>query len=725
MGENADRTGSSNSRSWRNRIGRRPAVRDRSTWVRLGVAILAGGLVLSACAAPAAGAVALAAGTVPEDASGTPDPATVPAATTVTDRNGAPLAVLDEQYRMPVPYKKIAPAMTAAVVDIEDRRFFSESGVDPVGTLRALAADAAGGSVQGGSTITQQYVKNWLINVADRNDPGAQQADRDDTISRKVREALVAQRIDRTMSKQDVLAGYLNVVEFGGRVYGVEAAAHAYFGTDAAHLSVAQAAMFAGMVNNPTLFDPYKHPKATTDRRNTVIAAMRQAGSITPAQAAQATAAPLGVLPDGPVTPGGNCMGAAPDAGFFCRYAVDQLEKAGFTPQQLETGGYTIRTTMDPVASDDAKRAVDANVPPTQDGVANTLALIRPGHDGHQVLAMVSNRSLGTDADRGQTATDIVANPSNVFGAGSTFKIFTTAAALQAGTVGYDSLLPDPASSCFTPPDANRYTSCYPVANDTPNYPNPISLPDALATSPNTAFVDLEARTGMPQVLDMARRLGLRDSLNANLAGGTPDPASDDPRVSQPQSQFFSGLLSFTLGVSPVSTLEMANVAATVQSDGTWCPPNAVLSVTDRNGAPVPVPSEPCEQAVSPGIAHTLAAGLGKDTVSGTSAAAARDAGWTRPTIGKTGTTNTSESVAFVGGTGGIDGLAGSSMVFADGARPQEICPGHPVHLGDCGHGAFGGTVAAPPWFAAVGELLGDAPDVPLPDPDPAFRQAR
>ncbi|MFE7204017.1 transglycosylase domain-containing protein [Pseudonocardia alni] len=707
-------------RPWRARV-------DGRTARRLGAAVLAGGLVLAGCAAPAAAGLAAVASTVPDGATGDlPDAATLPAATVLTDRDGTPIAYLDEQYRIPVSYDRIAPSMVAAIVDVEDRRFFDESGVDPVGTLRALVTDAAGGAVQGGSTITQQYVKNWLIDVADRDDPAAQRADHADTPTRKIREAVLAQRLAHGTSKQDVLAGYLNTVEFTGNVYGVEAAARAWFGTDAAHLTVPQAALLAGAVNNPTLFDPFRHPQAATDRRDTVIAAMRDAGSLTPAQAAEATAAPLGVRAGGPQVPGHNCYGATDGAGFLCEYAVSELERAGFTEQQLDTGGYTIRTTLDPAATASAQQAVDTNVPRTQDGVANTLALIRPGHGDaatgdHQILAMVANRRPGTDAAAGDTTRDLVAAPSNVFGAGSTFKIFTTAAALEAGTVGYDSTLPDPASACF--PGAG--SSCYPVSNDTPDYPDPIPLPVALATSPNTAFVDLEERTGIAKVVDMARRLGLRDTLTSNAAGGTPDPSSPDARISQPQSTFFADLPSFTLGVSPVSTLEMANVAATVQSDGVWCAPDAVLSVTDRGGAAVPVNRPACEQAVAPGIAHTLSAGLGGDTVSGTSAAAARAAGWTRPTIGKTGTTNSSESVAFVGGTGGIDGVAGSSMVFADGPNPSEICPGDPVHLGDCGHGAFGGTVAAPPFFAAVDPLVAGRADVPLPDPDPDYLQPR
>jgi membrane peptidoglycan carboxypeptidase len=226
------------------------------------------------------------------------------------------------------------------------------------------------------------------------------------------------------------------------------------------------------MVNNPNRYDPYDHPQAALDRRNTVIAAMAQVGSITPTQAAGATAAPLGVMPDGPVVPGGTCMAAAPDAGFFCQYAVSYLERAGVSADELATGGYTIRTTMDPAASAAAKAAVEANVPTTQNGVANTFALVRPGHDGHEVLAMVSNRNYGTDDKQGERRTNIIAAPSNVFGAGSSFKIFTAAAGLENGTVGYDTPLTNPNSACFTPPNANRYTSCYPVSNDGTSYPD-------------------------------------------------------------------------------------------------------------------------------------------------------------------------------------------------------------------------------------------------------------
>jgi membrane peptidoglycan carboxypeptidase len=698
---------------------------------RLGAACVGAGVVLAAMLAPVGVGVGVLSNQVNDSVSaitagaddGQLTAAQVPLTTTVLDRTGAPIASLYDQYRLPVTYDGIAQTMRAAIVDIEDRRFFSESGVDPRAVLRAAVNNTSGGSTQGASTITQQYVKNLFINVIDRTNPAAQRADRADTISRKVREAELAMQLGHNVKKEDILTGYLNVVEFSGNVYGIAAAAHAYFNTTPDKLDLAQAALLAGMVNNPNLYNPYTHAQQAAARRDTVLDAMVDTGSITADAAAKAKAAPLGVVPGGPAAPGSTCIAAAPDAGFFCDYAVRYLQQAGFTEDQLDTGGYTIKTTMDPVVSQATKDAVDRNVPTTQDGVANTFAVVSPGKSGHDVLAMVANRNFGTDAAKGDRSTNIVADPSNVFGAGSSFKIFTTAAALEQGTVGFDSDLPNPGSDCFTPPNNNRYTHCYPVSNDG-DYADPISLQDALATSPNVAFVGLETRTGMPAVVQMAERLGLRNTMASNAAGGTPvtdpdDPLSKNPLYNEPQSQYFRGLLSFTLGVSPVSPLEMANVTATIQSDGVWCPPNPIQSVTDRNGKAVPVAQQPCEQVLNPGLAHTLAAGLSKDTTEGTSAAAAGAAAWHRPDIGKTGTTNESESVAFIGG---VDGYAAASMVYADGSHPQEICPGKPVHLGNCGHGAFGGTVAAPPYFAAFNQLLAGKPDVPIAGPDDAYQ---
>ncbi|MET0132093.1 MAG: transglycosylase domain-containing protein [Kibdelosporangium sp.] len=622
----------------------------------------------------------------------------LPGVTVLTDRDGQQIASVFDQYRVPVAAARISPLMKDALVSVEDRRFYQERGIDPQAVLRAAVNNTVGGSEQGGSTITQQLVKNYLIDVVDKDDPAAQAADRADTLTRKLREARSAIEVDNQLSKDDILSDYLNVVEFTGRIYGVEAASRAYFGTTSDKLTVPQAALLAGMVNNPTLYNPYTHADDAQRRRNVVIDAMVTNHVLDAEAAAGAKAAPLGV--SGPNVPASTCYSAQPDAGFFCQYALSYLQSAGFSTEQLSNGGYTIKTTMDSRVSVAAKTAVDANVPTTQFGVANTMAIVAPGTASHEVLAMVANRDLGTDAAKGQTTRNLLTEVSDPFGAGSVFKIFTAAAALEAGTARLDTPLPNPPSQCFPLPHTRN---CYTVHNDG-NYADPITLTDGLATSPNTAFVGLEQQVGLPAVLDMASRLGLRSTMRSNDQGRQPDTRSTNPQLSQPQSRYFQDKPSFTLGNSPVSPLELANVPATLISGGVWCPPTPVLSVTDRAGRPVAVNGPGCERALAGDVAATLMTGLSQDTVSGTTATAARSAGWSRDGIGKTGTTQTNESVAFVGGTAGY---AVSSLVFADGSTPGQLCPGTPVHIGSCGHGAFGGTVAAPPYFRAMKAILG------------------
>ncbi len=645
-----------------------------------------------------------------------------PLVTRVLDKDGNLIATLYDQYRLPVASNQISNTMKAAIVAVEDKRFYDHGGVDWKGTLRAAIHDAGGGSTQGASTITQQYVKNYLVNVVDRNNPLEQKKDQAQTIARKLREARIAQQLEQNMSKDQILTGYLNVVAFGARVYGIGAAAQGYFGTTPDKLTVPQAALLAGLVNNPIVLNPWVHPKKALDRRNLVIDRMVENKSLDPAGAAAAKKAPLGILPD-LNQPSSSCIGAPDYAGFFCDYAKQYLEESGFTEEQIDTGGYTIKTTLDPNVSKAAKAAVDQNVAPNADGVANAFAVIQPGKSHHNVLAMVANRNLGNNPPT-ETSTNIVSNVSNQFGGGSTFKIFTSAAALEQGKAGLDTPLPDPAAQCFMPPIHNRFDHCTPLHNINGNYPDPITLRDALRTSPNIAFLNLEQQVGMPSVLDMAYRLGLRKTMRTNQHGSDPKNYQDskDTRYNEPQSKSYLNRLSFTLGFSPVSPLEMTNVAATIKSGGVWCPPNPIESVTDRNGKPLPVHALPCQQAISPSVAGALMQGMSQDTVSGTSAAAARAAHWTRPDIGKTGTTQQNESVAFVGGVGDY---AVSSMVFADGKNPTSICPGHPVtHISDsCGH-AFGGNTASPPYFQAFDQILAGQSTPPIPPADPAFLQA-
>jgi membrane peptidoglycan carboxypeptidase len=621
----------------------------------------------------------------------------MPSITTVTDDTGAPLAYLYDQNRQIVRSDQIAVTMKAAIVAIEDRRFFSESGLDPRSIARAVVNNGSGGSTQGASTLTEQYVKNYDEYVAART-PAEQLKATEATLGRKLREARVAEQLDHQLSKDEILTRYLNVVFLGNQSFGVAAAARTYFNTTPDRLTVPEAAMLAGMVQSPSAFDPVNHPQASMGRRNVVIDQMRQQGELSPEQAAAAQAAPLGV--QAPLHGLSNgCVGAG-DAGFFCSYVLDYLDQAGITPEQLRSGGYTVRTTMNRAAMTAAKQAVDAQVPPTQPHVADTLAVVTPGATAHPVTALVANRGYGLDASQGQTTYDLPAEPENL-GAGSVYKIFTSATYLMGGG-GISNIIPVPPSGYASP-----LTPGFVVANDG-NYPGQLSLQDALAQSPNTAFVKLEETTGVAPVVDMAVNLGMTSLAKPQEPGG---PSIADTVKAQNQA-------SFTLGVAPTSPLELANVGATLASHGTWCPPNPIVSVTDATGSPVTIASTACHQALPGPLADTLMTGMSKDDQpGGTSAAAAANAQWNRPTAAKTGTTQTSESGAFVAAT---PQESGASIVFDDSSSPRPICNGSPPTTCSTGN-LFGGNTPAQTYYQAMDQILGGQPVLPLPPTDPRY----
>ncbi|WP_020497234.1 transglycosylase domain-containing protein [Sciscionella marina] len=641
-----------------------------------------------------------------------------PLVTRVLDKDGNQVASLYDQYRLPAAPEQISQNMKAAMVAVEDRRFFDHGGVDLKGTLRAAINDVGGGSTQGASSITQQYVKNFLVNVVHRNNKAEQLRDQEANIARKLREARISMQLEQRMSKDQILAGYLNVVTFSSNVYGVGAAAKTFFDTTPDKLTIPQSALLAGMVNNPIVLDPWKNPDKALQRRNFVLDKMAESKAITTQQAQDLKKEELGIVPERKL-PSPSCVGAPDYAGFFCDYVKQYLEENGFTKDQIESGGYTIKTSLDPKMSKAARDSVKKSVPPGSPNVTNSFAVVGSGPQAHQVQAMVANRTYGTDADEGGRSYNVVSDPSVTFGGGSTFKIFTSAAALENGDAGLNTVLPNPKSVSVKRAGAPRFEQPQHTSNLNGTGAT-ISLRSALEKSPNTAFFLLENKVGLSKVLQMAQRLGLRHTMQSNTIGNPPitdpdDQRSKDDRLNQPQSKFYQTKLSFTLGVSAVSPLEMSNVMSTINSGGTWCPPNPVLSITDRDGKPVPVPSKPCEQVISPDVAKALAQGMSEDTIGGTSAAAARAANWNRPDFAKTGTTNSNESVAF---TAGVDNYGVASMVYSDGSNPAPLCGGKPIVAGCSGGdkgGAFGGSAAGPPYFDAFNAILGDKKVKPVP----------
>ncbi|GAA1881650.1 transglycosylase/D,D-transpeptidase PonA2 [Pseudonocardia ailaonensis] len=674
---------------------------------RLVILAVVAGVLVAGMLFPFIGGIGLAAGAVSDSAVGTNadlKAGVLPAATTVQDATGHTLATLYDQYRVPVESDRIAPTMKAAIVAIEDRRFYEHGGFDPIGAARALVNNSNGGATQGASTLTEQYVKNYDLYVAATTD-AQRRAAVAPSYARKLKEAELAVSLDHELSKDEILTRYLNLVYFGHGAYGVQAAAQTYFGVDASALTVPQAALLAGMVQSPAEYDPVAHPDAAKGRRNVVIEQLRQQGSIDPQQAAAAAAAPLGSVPD-PSTPPEGCIGAG-DAGYFCDYVLAYLKQAGFPTDKLTGGGYTIRTTLDPDALGKVKAAVDQQVPPTQPHVANVMAVVAPGADSHKVVAMAANRTFGNK--EGESSYGLPYEPENM-GAGSVYKIFTAATAMEQHLIGIDTLISVPASGYTSPIYKNGNGKPIPVNNDG-HYRAALTLQDALAESPNTAFVKLEESTGVPPVVDMAVRLGLTSLAETPYSGKAGTPSIADVMKSQNQA-------SFTLGVTPTSAMELANVQATLASHGTWCPPTPLASVTDRDGKAVPVTQEACRQALEPGIADTLMTGLSKDdSAGGTSAAAAGSEGWNRPIAAKTGTTQQYKSAAFVGAT---PQLAGASIVFDDSNAPKPICDGSPPHTCSGGN-IYGGKAPARTAYRALSDILGDQPIAPLPPVDPAY----
>ncbi|MPZ00094.1 MAG: penicillin-binding protein [Actinophytocola sp.] len=662
-----------------------------------------------------------------------------PLVTTVTDAKGKSIATLYQQYRIPTASDQISDAMKWALISIEDKRFNEHNGVDWKGTVRAAISNTQGGDTQGASTLTQQYVKNYLINVVYWNDNnpkhliGRQKA-QEQTIARKLKEARIAVQLETKMSKKEILTGYLNIVEFSRRIFGVGAAARAYFGVSAKQLDAGQGALLAGMVNNPTALDPWNNPEEAKDRRNVVLDQMVGNNKLSEEDAEKIKEEPLGVLPGGPRKPPANCVGAGPDHGFFCQYVEDYLLRAGMDENDLYTGGYTIRTTLDREANKLAKDSAEFQVPKTEPNVANTLSLVKPGKKRHKVVALAANKDYGPDKSKGQTVYALPSDVKNLGGGGSTFKIFTAAAAMQEGVTGIHDKISAPnfhISPVFisgSPQEACPNTEQYCVQNyPGSSFGSSITLQDALAKSPNTAFVILEEKAGMGPVVKMAEKLGLRRSMAANGKGLSPDPKAEDNLLSSTQSEIYGpnglwpGSGSFTLGPAAVSGLELANVAATIMSGGMWCPPSPIAEVTDRNGNSVKIQEEPCERVIPKGLADTLAVGLSKDHTGGTATGAASQVGWDRPMIGKTGTAQNAQASTFVGAT---PQLAGAAMVFRPDSPIGSLCYAGPGNVRACDLGTGnmqGARTPAATWFDAMIKIHENLPKKDMPKPDPRY----
>jgi membrane peptidoglycan carboxypeptidase len=679
---------------------RRPRSSGPRVLGRLGLFVLVSamtGVLVAGLAVPFAALAGLGARSVAEGMEDLPERLTAePLAqrTRVLAADGSLLTTLYSQNRVNIPLNRVALTMRKAIVAIEDYRFYQHGALDLKGTLRAFITNQANsGVVQGGSSITQQMVKQTLVAQADTKAQIA--AATADTYERKFNELRYAIAFEERYSKDWILERYLNVSYFGDGAYGIEAAAEHYFSKPAARLTLPEAALLAGVVKNPSQYDPTNNRGASKARRNVVLDRMAELHVISRSEARRASRAGLGLR----VSPTRNgCVGTLGE--FFCDYVREFLEKdprlgrtAGERRQLLLTGGLTIRTTIGPRFQRAADAAVRSHVRPTDQAIGG-MAMVVPGTG--EVRAVAQSRPMGSNRAKGQTFLNYVVpkeyGDSNGFQAGSTFKAFVLAAALKQG-IPLSTRIRAPESRVMEP---EQFTTC-----DGPYFGDPwtvgnsggsgtYNLYDGTKNSVNTFFAELESRTGLCDPVTLARDMGV----------AVPDSDIVGP---------------FTLGVTDTNPLTMASAYATFAARGSHCTPHPVNEVRDSRGRVIADYDGDCEQLLPQPVADAV-----NDVLSGVQEPGGfgynEGLQLEQQSAAKTGTIQNNKAVWYVGYTPNL-----STAAMLAGANSL----GHPITLnGQVVNGsfiaeAFGSTYAGPIWGQAMQTVDNFLPDVSFVPPDP------
>jgi len=562
------------------------------------------------------------------------------------DASGQELAVLaQEGVRLEVPLEEIAPVAIDALLAAEDRRFYDHTGVDPAGIGRALWNNLTDETTQGGSTITQQLVKNTYL-------------DSDRTITRKVREAVLAVKLERTADKDQILRRYLNTVYFGRGAYGVEAAARAFFDTSAKDLTLEQAALLMGMLRSPEQLDAAERPEAAKARRDDVLDAMASTGAITPSQARAAQRQPVQVVPVD-TSPTILRAGVAP---HFVEHVRAQLVER-FGERALYDQGLVVHTTLDITDQRAAEAAVAKNLEDAPEPQAALVAVDRSG----AVRAWVGGRDFEA------LQVDLVAGAGGSGRQpGSTFKPIALTAHLADG---------GGAGERYRAPDEIRLdiegSEPWEVSNAGGQGYGTMTLAQATAKSVNTVYAQLALEVGPERIVDMAERLGVQRPLE-------PHP-------------------SIALGAQEVTPLEMVTAYSTLARSGTRIYPYTISRVEDRSGEVVWEHEVEAEEVVDPAVADTVSAVLEETPRTGTARRAALD----RPMAAKTGTTQDNADAWLAGYTPEYTAVVWIGN--AEGNEPIPAIRGSEVQ---------GGSIPAQIWHDFMVEAVADAPPTPFPEPD-------
>ena len=624
------------------------------------------------------------------------------------------LATFFLENRIVVPLDQISPIMAQAVVATEDKRFFEHGGIDPTGMLRAAAKNALTTETEGASTLTQQYVKNVLIEAAAREGDvatraagiaAAREAEGTAGVSRKLREAKLAIALEQKYTKDEILARYLNIAQFGASVYGVEAAAQFYFSKRAIDLNYLEAATLAGVTQSPTRWDPVVNPADSQRRRDTVLGLMLNQELITQTEYDAGVAAPVAPAAEGGYlniqATGLGCMTAntVANSGYFCDYVtkvIAQNPAFGKTPddrkQLLYRGGLTITTTLDPREQQIADTEVKAGIPVDDpSGVASAISVVEPGTG--KILAMAQNRTYNNTAAAGPRETAVNYNTDSAYGSskgfspGSTFKPFTLVEWLKQGhslNEVIDAKLRPFRLSEFSAPCSNLGAGEYKFGNaEGPG--GVMSVLNATKNSVNSGYIKMASELNLCSIFEGAKSLGIH----------------------QADGRDYGIYASNVIGSESVAPLTMAAAFAAFAANGTFCEPIAITKVVDTNGAELPVPASNCRQALEPRIAAAMNFAL-SHVFEGTG----KDVGaLDRPSAGKTGTTSQNEHTWFVGYT---PQLATAVWVgFAEGTIPVQSM----TINGKFVRNAYGATIAGPTWKRFMEQASAPMPVVRFAEP--------
>ena len=600
----------------------------------------------------------------------TPELGQLPVRSEILDRHGNVLAYYYSRGidRVPVAYAQISPVMRQAIVAIEDSRFYQHGAIDFRGTIRALVNNLEHRPVQGGSTLAQQYVKN--VEILSAPNPQAAFANATmDTIGRKIRELRMAARVEHSMSKNQILAGYLNAAFFGNSAYGIQVAAQRYFSENAAQLTLPQAALLAGIVENPAAYNPLlDNTQVAIARRAVVLQRMAQLHDITQAQADTAAKTPLGLKPSVPQT--GCTSSSARYAAYFCDYVLAVIRQDAAYKQAWARlngiGGLKISTTLDPADQLAAKHAVNYLMPPPPSQFnpnhnADTEVLIQPGTG--RIRAIAIDRPYGFGPH--QNVIDYAVGPQYDGSAGvqigSTGKVYTMVTALKEGvpfgyakTVGFSATVSG-YHNCKGQP-----TPPWTVHNDESERGGHYTLYTGTTASINVWFAYLEQKVGLCQTVQTAAQMGLTWPDGKSLL--KPDPkehhhysADNDP--------------SFTLGADNVAPLDVAAADAVLPAQGIYCHPIAITAITTMSGTSLPVESAGCHRVLPAAIANAANYILQGDLTNfGTAPADAIG----RPAAAKTGTADRYVSAFFVGYTPDLLGAVWVGNPTAPYAYPMS-----------------------------------------------------